>query len=179
MNQKQKVRIIGKWILYALLLMLCYAVQTTQGLTIPFFGARPILIVSIMISVSFLEAELPAAVFAFFCGLLMDYAVGTVLGYFAFFFVITAVVVSFVTHSMALMNLYSFAITSGIALLSVSHLDFLIRYLLKEEVGSAGYYWRNFLPMVFYTLVLTWAIFWVVKKIFVWLTPAGENEMVE
>ena len=75
-----------KWVVYGLILLLAYCLQTTKGLTVPIFGVRPLLMVGVVICVAFFEQEVGACVFAFFAGLLMDYACNTLLGYFALFF---------------------------------------------------------------------------------------------
>lgn len=166
-----------KWVVYGLILLLAYCLQTTKGLTVPIFGVRPLLMVGVVICVAFFEQEVGACVFAFFAGLLMDYACNTLLGYFALFFVLTSLAISFLTHFLALPNFTTFLAVSSVSLVLLCHADFFFRFVLTEEEGLVPYYLHTFLPTWLYTGLTILLFYFLLRFVFLRLQPQNEAEM--
>ena len=70
---------IVKWICYALLGLLCAALQTTPGL-FQFGAAKPLWLLPLGLAVSALEGEFAGAIFGAVCGLMWDYTAGRTVG---------------------------------------------------------------------------------------------------
>ena len=178
MSKKETLRKVFKWVIYALLLLTAYMLQTTRGLTVPIFGARPLLILGVSLSVSFLEPLVPAGIFAFFSGLLMDYASDTLFGYYGFFFVALALGLALLTQFATLPTAWTFILSGGGAVLIQGHIDFLFRDALLEMSGTGAFYVTRLLPMLVYTVAMTYAVFFLVRWIHRRLTPGHEQEML-
>lgn len=73
-----------KWIryfAYTIEILVFFMVQETPGLIPELFGARPVLLIPIALSIALFESEKAAMSFGLLCGLLVDFGMGAVLGF--------------------------------------------------------------------------------------------------
>ncbi len=71
MIRKKRVWLSVKYFLYALIMLVLYALQTTPGF-LAIFGVRPVWLVPFAVAVSMNEGVACSAIFGSLCGLLCD-----------------------------------------------------------------------------------------------------------
>jgi len=136
---------LRKWILYALLLLVCTALQTMPGL----FAVgrfKPFFILAVCLAVAVYEGEFYGALFAVAGGLLWDYTGGRTVGMLAILLMgecfLASVLVQLYLKAKPL-NLYLLAAACGLLTLST---DFLFYYLMPGYAGPARYYFGVLVP---------------------------------
>lgn len=142
-----------RWALYAAELLLLFVLQEIPGLIPLVMGAKPILVLSAVLTMAMFEDGIPAMLLGLFAGLLCDLGGGSPMGYHALVFALLCFFLSSLCGTRMQVHLYT-CVLMGIwtAALAVV-LDWLFLYVAAGR-SLPGYALINaYLPVYFYTLL--------------------------
>ncbi|MGN0687047.1 MAG: hypothetical protein ACI4KA_02955 [Oscillospiraceae bacterium] len=121
-----------RWLFYAIVLLLFYLWETNPLIR----GFCPLLIIPLATSVAMHEGELAAGVFGVFCGLMLDMASGTILGFSSLWLLAACPVISLLSQFCVRVNAFSHFVLNFAVALSVGFLDFLFIHWVWERGES-------------------------------------------
>ncbi len=164
---KQKLIWSSKYIIYAVLLLLLYVLQTTPGF-MSIFGIRPILIVPFVICIAMLESELVGVAYGCAAGLLWDTSLGKLFGFNGLMVLLACFLVKMLTTYIIRVNKMSLFIVSLVTMTVVLSLDFVVYYGMWTDrfSGSSSIYFGLFLPVALYSALLAPILFIAVQRIY-------------
>lgn len=163
MNSARKL-LVAKHIVYTLLLLLLYVVQTTPRL-LTLGGVKPLLVVPVAVAIAMYEGEFVGGVYGAVAGILCDTAGGSLFGFNGFFICLFCIAAGLLVIYLLRNNLLGCLLFVGVALLVRGSIEFLFAY------GMWGYdnVWKIYacytLPTVVYSLAVTPLCYWLVRGI--------------
>ena len=163
-SQKLALLRAGRHLCYAALLVGCYLMQTTPGF-LTFFGAKPIFLLPLALSIAAREGVFPGALWGAAAGLLWDISSGRTSGFFAIqlmaiCFGVAALVALYLRGSAA----NGLLLCAGAGLLLLGN-DLLFHYLLHGYTGVGALFLRSSLPTLILTLIVCLPLRWLVNRI--------------
>ncbi len=148
-----------QWILFALLMMICFTLETAGSFV------KPLLLIPLALCISAHVGEIPAAAVGTFCGLLLDVACGKLVGCNAIGLVIVCVAVSLL-HGYFLRNRFMNMLLITVVYTAVQgYLDFLLYYAIWGLEDVELIYTNIVLPSCIMTIISMIPIYLLVKKI--------------
>jgi rod shape-determining protein MreD len=96
-----------RWLAYILEIVVSYVLQETPGLIPQIFGARPVLVVPVVLAIAMFETEITAMLFGLFGGLLIDFGMGSLLGFHAILLAALSFCISLIAANLIRTNLLS------------------------------------------------------------------------
>lgn len=159
-RHEQKMTAI-KWLLYVMCLLVFYTLMRCG-----IFGAwQPVMLIPLAVAAAMYESELPACIFAVFCGLYVDISYHFLFGFSAFWLLIVCLTVSLLEHNLIRINLLNFLWTTAAAVI----LEFLMAYLFNVVIWDYTNYGivftKSILPTMISTIVVSPAVYFVVRAI--------------
>ena len=162
--KKEKMMPALKWVLYSLLLLSCYVLQTTPGL-FEIFGKKPVLAAALAVCVSMYEGVLSSAFFSMMAGLLWDISSNRLFGFNGLILLCCGVLISllciYYLHTRWLNSL----LFCTLAMLVQGLLDYLFYYAIWGYPGVSLILVQNILPTLLYTAAVTPLLFLLVRRI--------------
>lgn len=164
MKIKENFRPVIKWMLYSLLLLLCYILQTIPGL-FEIFGIKPVLVAGAAFCVSMYESPMASAVYSMLAGLLWDISSDKLFGFNGFIFLTFGLFISLLCIYYLHTKLLNSLMFCGAAMLSQGLLDYLFYYSVwgYENVSIMLIY--HILPTIAYSLLLVPVFYYIVRRI--------------
>ena len=157
--------LVIKYVVYSLLLLFLYVLQTTPGLFV-IFGQKPMIVVPFAICIAMFEGEFVGGLFGAFAGLLCDIAGGMLFGFnglfVAFFCIVTGLVVIYLMHC----NPGAAFFFTLITMLVRGSVEFLFGYAIWNHPNVWRIFTNHTLPVILYTAAVAPLLFFLVKKIF-------------
>lgn len=145
-----------KWVrfaLYAVELLLLFTLQEIPGLLPPLMGAKPILILSAVLTLSMREEPIPAMGFGVFAGLLADLAAGCPMGWHALTYGVLCFFLCVLCGTRMQIHLYTSVLMGLWSIALAVLLDWLVLYI-AAGFSLPGYALINaYLPLFFYTVL--------------------------
>lgn len=151
---------------YFLGIVVSYALQMTPGLLPRIFGALPLLILPIALTVSMLEDEITGLAFGLFCGLLIDFGMGSLLGFHALLLGLLCYLVGILCVNLVKTNLFTAVLFSLLVTFILYSLQFFFFYFLRGYDLPGHVYVRYYLPRMAYTWIVT-PVFYLINRAFV------------
>jgi rod shape-determining protein MreD len=148
-----KYRII-RYLGFALEILVVYVLQETPGLIPQVQGARPVMLLPVVLSIAMFESELPAMVFGLAGGLLIDFGAGGVLGFHGLLLAAACYFVSLMAANLFRTNFLTAMLVSVIVSAAAMLLQWSCFFVLY------GYRWpvyalaEHYLPIYVYTAAL-------------------------
>ena len=145
-----------KWMrfaLYAVELLLLFAVQEIPELIPRLMGAKPLLVLSAVLTLSMREEPVPAMGFGIFAGLLTDLGMGSPMGWHALLYGVLCFFLCMLCGTRMQVHLYT-SVLMGLWSIALSVLlDWLVLYT-AQGFSLPGYALINaYLPLFFYTVL--------------------------
>ncbi len=167
---KKNLRLIIKWTLYALVLILSYVLAQNPYL-FSLWGLRPLLILPVAVSVAMFEHEFAGGLFAAAAGILWGCSADAVFGYYAILLLVVGVAAGLIcSYGMSPTLLTSLLLTGGAALL-IGLLDFFFFYVLWSYTELGRFFITRLLPTILLTTVSVIPYFYIVRFIHNKLRP--------
>lgn len=164
-----------KVVSYGLLLVICYLFQSVPALGLRFMDKAPELLLVLCICVAYYESETFSAFFGLAAGLLNDVITDSIVGKSAIIFMFLAFFISILLQTM----LRNFFLTYIFMTLSVVLLFLLLEYtfnlLFFGQIPFVTALLKIILPKFFFTGVLAYPIYFIVKLMNDKLWPGGEQ----
>ena len=155
-----------RWVLYAAELLFLFVLQEMPGLVPPLMGAKPILVLSAVLTMAMLEDAIPAMLLGMTAGLLCDLGGGSPMGYHALVFALLCFFLSSLCGTRMQVHLYTCVLMGIWAAALAVVLDWLLLYL-AAGYSLAGYALVNaYLPIYFYTLLMIPVCYGLQKLVF-------------
>ncbi len=156
--------IIGKWSLYALLLILCAVLQTTPGL-LQIGSVKPIFILPLCVAVAAYEGEFAGALFGMVGGLMWDYTAGVIVGIFAILMLVFCFLVSLMVQMYLRCTKFNYFLICVVCNTLVLSVNFMFFYYMPGYENAWYEYGSVVIPMIFYGALLSMPLFGVVRDI--------------
>ena len=154
-----------KWVLYFVLLFLCYCLQTFPHLFSLANDIKPGLIMPLCIAVAIYEGEFWGALFALIGGTMWDIACGRIAGFFGIMMLMFCFGVGVLIKLILKANTFNCFLLTFTAMLLLTGFDFIFGYLIFGYSGAGVYYFGHIFPIVVYTAAISPVLYWPVAKI--------------
>lgn len=160
-SRRMMLRVFVRWSLYALALLLFFLWETNPLIK----GFCPLLLIPLATAVALYEGEVAAAVFGVFCGLMLDTASGTILGFSSLWLLVACPVISLLAQLCVKVNAAShFVLNFGVTLV-MGFLDFLFIHWVWERGQSHIAFVQEVLPAYFGSVIFSVPVYFLVKLI--------------
>ena len=120
-SRKARLRCFFRWFLYSAVLLMFYLWEVAPLIR----GWCPLLIIPLATAVAMFEGELAAGVFGVFCGLMLDMASGTLLGFSSMWLLISCPLISLLSRFWLKSNWLSHLVMNTAVCVIMCGLDFL------------------------------------------------------
>ena len=148
-----------KYLVFALLLLLCFILQASVLPAVAFGGIMPNLLIIFVAACGFMNGETYGLVTGFICGLLVDIFSGDVIGFYALLYMITGYI-----NGMFQRVFYPEDIKLPLILILASDLGYgfvcyCLLFLLRSRLDVGFYVLHVILPEAVYTIVIAFAVY--------------------
>ncbi len=141
-SRRLMLRGILRWLLYAAVLLLFYVWETNPLIR----GFCPLLIIPLATSVAMREGELAAGIFGACCGLMLDLASGTILGFSSLWMLACCPMLSLLAQFLVKSNVLSHLVLNFGVCLLMGFMDFLFLHWVWERGDSRITFVNELLP---------------------------------
>lgn len=142
-----------KYLCYLIELLVLYILQNTPALLPEIFSVKPMLVLCGIISISFLEDEIPSMIFGMIGGLLIDLSFGNYFGLFGMIMAIICCFTSVYIKNLIKINTVIIIKTAVISLGSAVLCDWIFRYVIHEYSLIFIILLDVFLPVFIYSML--------------------------
>ena len=156
--------LIAKYVVYGVLLLALYVLQTTPGLFV-IFGAKPMLVVPAALAIAMHEGEFVGGWYGAFAGLLCDIGGSMLFGFNGFLLVFFCVGAGLLVTHLMHCNLWNSMLFTLIAVMAMGSLEFLFGYGMWGLPNVWMIYVYHTLPLIVYTTAVAPLLFWLVRGI--------------
>ena len=159
-RHEQKMSVI-KWLLYSLCLLVFYTVMRCG-----IFGAwQPVLLIPLAVAAAMHESELPACIFAVFCGLYIDISYRFLFGFSAFWLLMVCLAVSLLEHNLIRINLLNFLWTCAAAVILEFFMEYLFNTVIWDYPNYGIVFTKSILPTMISTVIVSPLVYFLVRTI--------------
>ncbi|MBE6888741.1 MAG: hypothetical protein E7485_01825 [Ruminococcaceae bacterium] len=167
-SRKMKLRVFLRWTFYSVLLLLFYLWETNPL----FVRFSPLLIIPLATAVAMYEGELAAGVFGVVCGLMIDMASGTILGFSSLWLLVLCPLISLLARFYIRISFVSHLALNFAASFIMACLDVLFKHWVWEESGTSITFVNTVLPAYLGAVIGAVPVYFLVRLISMKLRPA-------
>lgn len=164
-----------KVILYGVLMVICYLLQSVPSLGLRFMGNAPELLLVLTVAVAYFESTTFSAFFGLFAGLLNDMVTDNIVGKSALFFMFAAFFISLLLQTL----LRDFFLTYIFISLGTLSLFLMLEYLLNlvfyGDIAFGTALIKIIIPKLLFSGVLAYPVYFVLKLMSEKLWPGGDE----
>ncbi|MBQ8790950.1 MAG: hypothetical protein IJZ51_06540 [Ruminiclostridium sp.] len=160
-TRKQAVRSVIRWVLYVLMLIVGFILQST----LPVYKWQPFFVIAIACAVSFYEGELSGCVFAAFAGLMQDMATGGLFGFTSIWLVPCCMFVTLLVVNLIHRNIINFLWMTTATLVITQLMELLFKHVLWRNPHLDIIILQYMLPSVLVTIPSAAVIYLIVKSL--------------
>ena len=143
-----------RYFAYTIEILVFFMVQETPGLVPDLFGARPVLLIPVALSIAMFENETVSMAFGLLCGLLIDFGAGGVLGFHGMLLSVGCYSIGLIAANLIQTNFLTAMIIAVISTASIVFLQWVFFYLLFSYAHAAYALTAHYLPRFFYTTAI-------------------------
>ncbi len=174
-SRRVMLRGVLRWLLYVAVLLLFYVWECNPLIK----GFCPLLIIPLATAVSMHEGDLASGVFGAVCGLMLDMASGTLLGFSALWLLVCCPIISLLSSFFVKVNFIShFALSAGVAVV-MGGLDFLFLHWVWEGQESVISFTESVLPAYLGAIVFSIPVYFLVRYISNRTRPKEQHHLEE
>ncbi len=151
---RRRLLLVARWLCYALLLVVCYTLQTNRTL-FRLGDIRPLWLPAACLVLSVWEDVFPGALYGMFAGLLWDLSSNRLAGFFAAFMMLCCFLCGSVTQLFLRRTLFNTSMLCLGSLLLVTGVDYLFNYVLFSLPQRGSYYVGTLIPTIVYTVAIS------------------------
>lgn len=144
-----------RYIAYTIEILVLFIVQETPGLIPAIYGAKPVILIPIALSIALFESELTGMAFGVFCGLLTDAGIGGTLGFHAILLAVLCYLIGILVTNLMKTNLITAVIVATICIPVIFLLQWFFQYMLAGYDHNMYALYSHYLPVTVYTWSLT------------------------
>lgn len=145
---------LARYLVYSLEIFIFYILQQTPGLIPDIFGAKPVLVYPVVITIAMFETEMPAMGFGIAGGLLIDFGFGGALGFHSIVLAILCFIVSIMTKTVLKVNIGTTILTAVWTVAVLVILGWLYQYVMSGYSYPVYVLVNHCVPKYFYTLLM-------------------------
>ncbi len=119
-----------RYLSYAIELILCFVLCTTPRLMPELFGAKPVLLICVPLTVAIYEREIPAMVVGLAAGLLADLSYTDNIGLFTITLTVICFIVGYAANNLIVATFLNFLLYAAVAVGVIFMLYFLVRFVI-------------------------------------------------
>ena len=160
-SRKLMLRGVLRWLLYAALLLLFYLWETNPLIR----GFCPLLIIPLATSVAMREGELAAGIFGVCCGLMLDLASGTILGFSSLWLLACCPILSLLSQFLVKSNCISHLVLNFGVCLIMLLMDLLFVHWVWESGETVIAFRNELLPAYLGAVIGSIPVYFVVRFI--------------
>lgn len=143
-----------RWFCYALMLVLCYLLQTNRVL-FSLGGIRPLWLAAACIVLACYEDVFPSVIFGLFAGLLWDFSANRLAGFFAGLMMVSCFICSSVIQLTLRRTVFNVGMLCLGCLFFSTGLDYLLTYTLYSVPMRGTYFLGTLIPCLVYTVAIS------------------------
>lgn len=143
-----------RYFAYTIEILIVFIIQETPGLIPELYGAKPVLLIPVALSIAMFEAEISAMVFGLFCGLLVDFGVGSTLGFHGLLLSVMCYIIGLVIINLLRTNVISAILVAAAALAIIYILQWVFFFVLYNYQYSSYVLVHHYIPKFVYTLFM-------------------------
>lgn len=162
-----KLRVFLRWTFYSALLLLFYLWETNPL----FVRFSPLLIIPLATAVAMYEGELAAGVFGVVCGLMIDMASDTILGFSSLWLLVMCPLISLLARFYIRISFVSHLALNFAASFIMACLDVLFKHWVWEESGTSITFVNTVLPAYLGAVIGAVPVYFLVRLISTKLRP--------
>lgn len=162
MNKRRRI-VIFKYILYTIILVILYIIQTDPHL-LYIEGIKPILVLSYAVCIAMMDGELAGGLFGLFAGLLCDTGGIIIFGFQSLIYMSACVAVGLIVIHFMQPSLTNSLIFVSVILAIRLLLEFFFYYVMWGYSQNNLILTRKLFPVLLYTVAITPLIYYLVKK---------------
>lgn len=171
-NRKDRIKIFTKWFVIALFVIILTAFATTGNPN----NARPLMVIPVLVSISMCNNELVSGICGAFCGIMIDFACGKLMGVNAMIMLILAVTISLLCLHFLKNNLINAIWLTAVVAIIQGFFDFFFNFAIWNMEDYFTVAKVIILPSIIYTIMSSPIIYLIVKLI---LTKFAIKEKIE
>jgi rod shape-determining protein MreD len=149
----EKYRFI-RWLAYVIEILVLFVLQETPRLIPSICGARPVLVLPVVLAVAMFEGEISSMFFGLFGGLLVDFGLGSMLGFHGLLLAAVCYGISLIAANLVRTNLLTAMIVSAVVTACVTLLDWACFYVMSGYQEVLYTLTAHYLPIFIYTAAL-------------------------
>ena len=172
-SRKARLRCFFRWFLYSAVLLMFYLWEVAPLIR----GWCPLLIIPLATAVAMFEGELAAGVFGVFCGLMLDMASGTLLGFSSMWLLISCPLISLLSRFWLKSNWLSHLVMNTAVCVIMCGLDFLFLHWVWEREYSGISFLHSLLPAYAWAVAFSVPVYFLVRLISNRLRPKEERRL--
>ncbi len=153
-----------KILLYVILTLVCFLLQSVPVFGVRFLGCAPSLLLLLTLGVAFFEAPAQAAVFGLIAGLLSQLMTATVVGFDAVFFMFAAFLISISLEFFLQRKFFVYFLVALLFLAVYLLLQYAFARLLADSLRFSVALVRRILPSFFFTGLFALPIYWILYR---------------
>ncbi len=150
-----------RWTIYVLLSFVFFLIMTSGNPD----NIKPVLLLPFALSLCIFYGEIASAAIGFYCGILIDYAAGRLIGASSLLMVILCVAGSMLFLQRLRRNIINFMVISAVSTIIYFALDFYLYFSMWDYVGTGTVLLQKTLPTALLTLALSPLVYLITKFI--------------
>lgn len=143
-----------RWLCYALLLAVCYVLQSNRVL-FNLGGLRPLWLPAACLMVCGFEDAFPSAIYGMVGGLLWDFSANRLVGFYAGLLLIFCFLCNCVIQLTLRRTLFNLGVLCCVCVFAACGIDYLFTYTLFSLPQRATYFVGTLIPTVVYTVAVS------------------------
>ena len=173
-----KIHKYFRWLIYIFELYFLYSLEQNPILSVGFFGARPLLLVSAFVSIALFEKEYTGMAFGVLTGMLLDFSFGNSLGIYALLLCILGYTLGVLSTYFFRCNFWTALVSTALITSAIVALRFYFNYILPQ-FENKSFAWMNFcVPIIIYSVALTPIIFLFNRSISYFVNAGGGQNKI-
>ena len=160
-----------RYLAYTIELILMFVLSTTPGLMPEIFGAKPVLLICVALTVAVYEREIPAMIFGMIAGILTDLGYSNSIGLFAVSLTIICFVVGYAANNLIVAKFLNFLLYSAVAVGILFMLYFLVRFVIPGVDDMWQYFTHHLISRMVQTFLFSIPFYFINRFIYLRLSP--------
>lgn len=150
-----------RWAVYVLISFVFFLMMTSGSPD----KIKPVLLLPLALSLCIFYGEIASAAIGFYCGILIDYASGRLLGASSLLLVVLCVMGSMLFLQLLRRNIVNFLAVSAVSTIIYFVLDFYLYFSMWDYVGTKTVLLQKTLPTALLTFLLSPLVYLLIKLV--------------
>jgi len=174
-TRRARLRAFLRWLCYSLVLLFFYLWEVAPLIR----GWCPLLIIPLATAVAMFEGEFAAGIFGVVCGLMLDVASGTLIGFSSLWLLAICPTISLLGQFWLKRSWLTHLVMNSIAVVFICSMDFLFLHWVWERESSGISFVHSLLSAYLWAIVLSLPVYFLVRLISTRFRPKEERRLEE